>query len=389
VNSVVLRSVDFEAPLPAAAAQHEKSRAAVRHAISFRGVSKTYDGRVFAVRNLDLDVIEGEFLTLLGPSGSGKTTSLMMLAGFESPSAGVITLGGVPIQGLPPHKRGLGVVFQNYALFPHMSVAENIGYPLKIRGASRSEIATRVGEVLDLVRLGGFERRKPMQLSGGQQQRIALARALSFRPKVVLMDEPLGALDRKLREQLQTEIKRIHEHLGVTIVYVTHDQSEALTMSDRIAVFHQGLIRQIDTPTAIYERPNCSFVANFLGENNHLHGVVEAMENTHCIVQLDGGARVRAQPGPSMRIGERTTLSIRPEKVHLRPAAAITNRFQASVMERIYLGDRLRVRVSVAGTEDFHIHLETHDHLAAGQLIDIGWMASDCWALDPMESKGS
>jgi len=384
-----LRSVDFDVSAPVMAEAQGRSEAGARHAISFRGVSKTYDGRSFAVRNLDLDVVEGEFLTLLGPSGSGKTTSLMMLAGFESPSAGVISLAGAPIQNLPPHKRGLGVVFQNYALFPHMSVAENIGYPLKIRGASKAEIATRVGEALDLVRLSGFERRQPTQLSGGQQQRIALARALSFKPKVVLMDEPLGALDRKLREQLQTEIKRIHEHLGVTIVYVTHDQSEALTMSDRIAVFHQGLIRQIDTPSAIYERPSCSFVANFLGENNHLQGTVESLEDAHCVVRLDSGAQVRAQPGPSMQIGERTTLSIRPEKVRMRPTGAVANRFQTTVLERIYLGERLRVRVSVAGSRDFYIHAETHGEFSVGQPIDIGWMTSDCWALDSMEPKGS
>jgi putative spermidine/putrescine transport system ATP-binding protein len=198
----------------------------------------------------------------------------MMLAGFEAPSVGEILLEGRPITTVPPHLRGFGVVFQNYALFPHMTVAENIAYPLKVRGVAKPEIAARVRDAVDLVQLQGFETRRPSQLSGGQQQRVALARALGFNPRLVLMDEPLGALDKKLREQLQLEIRRIHHRLGVTLVYVTHDQNEALTMSDRIAVFQDGVIRQIDTPARIYAQPTCSFVASFIGENNQLHGVV-------------------------------------------------------------------------------------------------------------------
>ena len=216
--------------------------------VRFVGIGKTYDGVTSVVDNLDLDIERGEFLTLLGPSGSGKTTTLMMLAGFETPTAGEILLDGKPLSRLPPYKREIGMVFQNYALFPHMTLAENIGFPLSVRGVAKDEIARRVDRALDMVQLGGFGSRRPAQLSGGQQQRIAVARALVFEPKLVLMDEPLGALDKQLREQMQLEIRRLHQRLGVTMVYVTHDQAEALTMSDRIAVFHRGKIQQLDRP---------------------------------------------------------------------------------------------------------------------------------------------
>src|SRR5574343_815919 len=223
--------------------------------VRFAGVQKTYDGLSLVVRSLDLDIQRGEFLSLLGPSGSGKTTTLMMLAGFESPTAGEILLDGAPITRTPPHKRNFGMVFQNYALFPHMSVADNVAYPLTVRKVPKAEIATRVAKALDMVQLGGKGERFPGQLSGGQQQRVALARALVFEPQLVLMDEPLGALDKQLREHMQMEIKHIHQRLGVTVVYVTHDQGEALTMSDRVAVFHQGEIQQIAPPRELYETP--------------------------------------------------------------------------------------------------------------------------------------
>src|SRR5574343_905767 len=223
--------------------------------VRFAGVQKTYDGLSLVVRSLDLDIQRGEFLSLLGPSGSGKTTTLMMLAGFESPTSGEILLDGHPITKTPPHKRNFGMVFQNYALFPHMSVADNVAYPLTVRKVPKAEIATRVAKALDMVQLGGKGERFPGQLSGGQQQRVALARALVFEPQLVLMDEPLGALDKQLREHMQMEIKHIHQRLGVTVVYVTHDQGEALTMSDRVAVFHQGEIQQIAPPRELYETP--------------------------------------------------------------------------------------------------------------------------------------
>ena len=258
--------------------------------VRFVGIGKTYDGVSRVIDDLHLDVERGEFLTLLGPSGSGKTTTLMMLAGFETPTAGEILLEGKPLSRLPPYKRQIGMVFQNYALFPHMTVAENIGFPLSVRSMARDEIAQRVERVLDMVQLTGFGGRRPAQLSGGQQQRIAVARALVFEPKLVLMDEPLGALDKQLREQMQLEIRRLHQRLGVTMVYVTHDQAEALTMSDRIAVFHRGKIQQLDGPEQLYETPVNAFVARFIGENNRFEGSLQSVTGTRCSVRIAGDA---------------------------------------------------------------------------------------------------
>src|SRR5438034_5007003 len=250
--------------------------------VRFVGIGKTYDGVMRIVDALDLDIERGEFLTLLGPSGSGKTTTLMLLAGFETPTAGEILLEGKPLSRVPPYQRNIGMVFQNYALFPHMTIAENIGFPLSVRGVPAADIAKRVGRALDMVQLGGFGARRPAQLSGGQQQRTAVARALVFEPKLILMDEPLGALDKQLREQMQFEIRHLHQRLGVTMVYVTHDQSEALTMSDRIAVFHRGKIQQLGDPERIYEEPRNAFVARFVGENNRFEGKLESAGNGRC-----------------------------------------------------------------------------------------------------------
>ncbi|HOV04672.1 MAG TPA: polyamine ABC transporter ATP-binding protein, partial [Kaistiaceae bacterium] len=262
--------------------------------VRFDKVDKSYDGRLLVVQGLDLDILRGEFLTLLGPSGSGKTTTLMMLAGFEAPTRGSILLEGADITRTPPHRRGLGMVFQNYALFPHMTVAENLAFPLEVRRVGRAETEAAVARALDMVRLTGYGERRPIQLSGGQQQRVALARALVFEPKLVLMDEPLGALDKQLREHMQYEIKHIHERLGVTVVYVTHDQEEALTMSDRVAVFNDGRIQQIDAPRTIYEHPDTAFVAQFIGENNRIEGKVAMISEGLAEVVLADGARVVA-----------------------------------------------------------------------------------------------
>ena len=223
--------------------------------VRFDRVQKSYDGESLVIKDLNLDVVAGEFLTILGPSGSGKTTCLMMLAGFEAATHGEIYLNDRPINRVAPHRRDIGMVFQNYALFPHMTVAENLAFPLQVRKFSRPDIEARVARVLDMIRLSGFEGRRPAQLSGGQQQRVAVARALVFEPALVLMDEPLGALDRNLREEMQYEIKHIHETLGVTVIYVTHDQSEALTLSTRIAVFNDGVIQQLASPNVLYEKP--------------------------------------------------------------------------------------------------------------------------------------
>ena len=229
-------------------------------AVRFEKVQKSYDGEIMVVKDLNLDIAPGEFLTMLGPSGSGKSTCLMMLAGFEPATNGEIYLNDKGINSVPPNKRGIGMVFQNYALFPHMSVAENLAFPLKVRGLSGSEIDKKVKHALDMVELGAFGNRRPAQLSGGQQQRVAVARGLVFEPDLILMDEPLGALDKQLREQMQYEIKHIHENLGVTVVYVTHDQTEALTMSDRVAVFEDGRIQQLSPPDELYESPQMSYI---------------------------------------------------------------------------------------------------------------------------------
>ena len=264
--------------------------------VAFEHVQKSYDGENLVVKDLNLDIGQGEFLTMLGPSGSGKTTCLMMLAGFETATHGDIRLAGKPINNIPPHKRGIGMVFQNYALFPHMTVGENLAFPLQVRKLPKSETEAKVKRALDMVQMGAFAGRRPAQLSGGQQQRIALARALVFEPELVLMDEPLGALDKQLREHMQFEIKHIHEQLGVTVVYVTHDQGEALTMSDRIAVFNDGRIQQLAPPEDLYERPENGFVAQFIGENNTLEGTVETIGDRICTVRLGDGSVIDALP---------------------------------------------------------------------------------------------
>jgi len=353
--------------------------------VSFRRVQKTYDGEQLVVKDLNLDIRRGEFLTMLGPSGSGKTTSLMMLAGFEVPTHGEITLAGHSLRDTPPHKRDIGVVFQNYALFPHMTVEENIAFPLSVRRVSKGEQKARVRKALDVVKLGALGSRRPGQLSGGQQQRVALARALVFEPKLVLMDEPLGALDKQLREHMQIEIKHIHENLGLTVVYVTHDQSEALTMSNRIAVFHEGVVQQLDSPQGLYERPNNSFVANFIGENNMLGGTLEGVEGDACRVRLDDGTLILARPGCGEGSGRRVSLSLRPEKVDIEPQGETANRLPATVKETIYHGDHMRVRLDVLGNDDFTVKMRYRANRAVpkpGETLSIGFSARDCLALD-------
>ena len=260
--------------------------------VKFENVDKSYDGKQLVVKGLDLDIEEGELVTMLGPSGSGKTTCLMMLAGFETPTNGQIYLDNKVISDIPPHKRGIGMVFQNYALFPHMTVYENLAFPLRVRKIPKDEADKKVDKALSMVSLQGFEARMPMQLSGGQQQRVAVARSLVFDPKLVLMDEPLGALDKNLRESMQYEIKHIHESIGVTVVYVTHDQTEALTMSNRIAVFNDGKVQQLSSPDELYERPVNSFVAEYIGENNTLGGEFNDISDDKCKVILDWGNEI-------------------------------------------------------------------------------------------------
>jgi putative spermidine/putrescine transport system ATP-binding protein len=352
--------------------------------VEFERVQKSYDGETLVVKDLNLGIRKGEFVTMLGPSGSGKTTCLMMLAGFETATHGEIKLGGVAINNIPPHKRGIGMVFQNYALFPHMTVGENLAFPLEVRKLGKAEIDEKVKRALDMVKMGDFRGRRPAQLSGGQQQRIALARALVFGAELVLMDEPLGALDKQLREHMQFEIKAIHENLGVTVVYVTHDQSEALTMSDRIAVFDDGVIQQLADPATLYERPDNAFVAQFIGENNKLNGKVVAVENGTASVELAGNVRVQAVAVNCGGVGNNTMLSIRPERVLIGDDSA-PNVMEGHVVELIYLGDHIRCRMEVAGTDDFIVKIaNSHAHAAlrVGLRTPVGWVTEDCRALD-------
>jgi len=340
--------------------------------VTFTGVQKTYDGKNLVVRDLNLEIQQGEFLSLLGPSGSGKTTTLMMLAGFESPTAGEISLSGVPITRTPPHKRNFGMVFQNYALFPHMTVADNIAYPLTVRKLSAADQKAKVDRALDMVQLGAMGDRYPSQLSGGQQQRVALARALVFDPQLVLMDEPLGALDKQLREHMQIELKALHRRLGVTFVYVTHDQSEALTMSDRVAVFNDGLIQQIDTVTSLYETPSNRFVAGFVGDSTVLQGQLASIDGTQCTVRMANGVTLQGANVNQAKTGDTVQCSIRPERLHIA-AAAGANTFAAKVLDTIYFGDHLRLRCAVEGQAEATIKMAlAHDQLPTiGQTIHI------------------
>jgi len=356
--------------------------------VVFDRVQKSYDGETLVVKDLNLSIGKGEFLTMLGPSGSGKTTCLMMLAGFETATHGEIRLDGRNINVVPPHKRGIGMVFQNYALFPHMTVGENLSFPLEVRGMGKDEREKKIMRALDMVQMGAFANRRPAQLSGGQQQRIALARALVFEPELVLMDEPLGALDKQLREHMQFEIKHLHESLGITVVYVTHDQGEALTMSDRVAVFNDGRIQQLAPPDELYELPDNSFVAQFIGENNKLYGTIEEITGGRALVRLETGELIDATPVNVSRKGQKTLVSIRPERVEFKPEMLPegAHTIEAEVMEFIYMGDLYRTRLRVAGVEDFVIKSRNtlgQRRLMPGEKIKIGWAPADARALDP------
>jgi len=355
--------------------------------VRFEHIEKSYDGETLVVKDLNLDIARGEFVTMLGPSGSGKTTCLMMLSGFETPTNGEIYLEDRPIGSIPPHKRNIGFCFQNYALFPHMTISENIAYPLHVRKMPKDEIEKKVSKILEMIELPGFEGRRPAQLSGGQKQRIALARALVFEPQLVLMDEPLGALDKNLREQMQFEIKAIHENFGLTVVYVTHDQSEALTMSNRIAVFEDGIIQQISTPDVLYEKPENAFVAQFIGENNRLSGKVIAIDGDKCTVEVEGRT-IKALKVNVNEVGENTSLSLRPERVTVDPEeGSLENIFEGTVRQLIYLGDHIRTRVNVCGNNDFVIKVpNSYGHLVVNRdhKIKVGWSYEDCRALDAL-----
>ncbi len=354
--------------------------------VKFAKVDKSYDGKVLVVKDLNLDIAEGEFITMLGPSGSGKTTCLMMLAGFETPTNGEIYLDGNPISNIPPHKRGIGMVFQNYALFPHMTVYENLAFPLKVRKIKKDEIDTKVDKALSMVSLSGYGARMPGQLSGGQQQRVAVARALVFDPAVVLMDEPLGALDKNLRESMQYEIKHIHESIGVTVVYVTHDQGEALTMSNRIAVFNDGKVQQLSSPDKLYEEPVNSFVAEFIGENNTFNGQVTDISEGKCKVILDSGTEIISNPIRVNSKGEKTIVSLRPERAIINPEDKMENKHKGKIEEVIYHGDHTRVRLNLLGNKEFILKVPNSSvrmDIKVGNDLQVGWDSRDARALDP------
>ncbi len=320
--------------------------------VDIDGVSKRFD-RVVALDDVSLTFAEGEFFGLLGPSGSGKTTLLRSIAGFVEPEAGAIRIDGADIRDMPVHRRDIGMVFQNYALFPHMSVYENVAFGLAVRGVAGAEIAERVRAILALVRLAGYEERRPRQLSGGQQQRVALARALITRPRVLLLDEPLGALDRRLRQEMQIELKSIQREVGITTAFVTHDQEEALTLSDRIAIFNEGRVVQVGAPSAVYERPETVFAAGFLGDANFFAGRAAGRG----AVLVDGqGTLLTADPLPAD--GAPVTLAVRPEKIALAaadaapaPAGAPQNRLDGRVVQSVYSGNSITYKIAVAGAE--------------------------------------
>ena len=352
--------------------------------VAFERVQKTYDGRTLVVEDLNLAVRRGEFLTMLGPSGSGKTTTLMMLGGFEQPTSGRILLEGQAVERLPPERRDIGFVFQNYALFPHMTVAENVGFPLRYRGIRGGEAKRRVEEALSMVKLTGLGERRPAQLSGGQQQRVALARAMVFKPKLILMDEPLGALDKQLREHMQVEIRRIQQQLGITMVYVTHDQSEALTMSDRIAVFHEGRIQQLSDPMTLYDRPENRFVAGFIGDNNTLACEFAGTENGLGVVRMPDGTRLFTT-GPSGQARADLTVSLRPERLGLDgpDRKNAENRIPARVLDRTFLGDRVRLTLEAFGSERIVASVPAAEGAAIlpGSSIGMACFAADCRTL--------
>lgn len=347
--------------------------------LSLQNLTKHY-AEVLAVDNMNLEIEAGEFLTLLGPSGSGKTTTLMMIAGFVIPTSGDILLDSQSIVTMPPFKRNLGMVFQNYSLFPHMDVYKNIAFPLQMRHLPKSEIGPRVKTVLELCRLPGMEHRRSNQLSGGQQQRVALARALVYEPSILLLDEPLGALDLKLRQELQLELKHLHEELGVTIIYVTHDQGEALTMSDRIVVMNNGAIQQIGPPGELYRRPTNSFVANFIGESNLFTGSV-LLDGQTCIMEIGDGLRISGVLRDSEVNPKEATMVIRPESIVLvSEPDSLPNTFEGVVEEAIYLGEITKYRIQLGSSITVTANWQNRggvQQFKRGDKVRVGWLVED------------
>ena len=362
--------------------------------VDIKDVNKIY-GTNHVVKDLNLQVEEGEFLTLLGSSGCGKTTTLRMIAGFEEPTTGSIRVEGEPIEDKEPYERNVNTVFQSYALFPHMTIFDNVAYGLKMKKVPKKEMKERVLEMLEMVQLAGFEKRYPSQLSGGQKQRVAIARALINRPKVLLLDEPLGALDLKLRKQMQLELKRLQKKLNITFIYVTHDQEEALTMSDRIAVMHDGVMDQIGSPTEIYERPATKFVATFIGETNVFDGTIRSIENGRAVVSIENGeitSSGREEEGEEKNTGfsinEFVTVSVRPEKMHFSPEPVDGFNVPAMVKDYIYLGSVIKcIAVLPNGNEIKMEKLAGEEFPAIGEKIFIYWTPEDAVLIHSLDNR--
>ncbi len=354
-------------------------------AIELKDIRKSY-GDVVAVDGVSLEIADGEFFSMLGPSGCGKTTTLRVIAGFAAPDGGEVVLGGAPATHVPPHRRDVNTVFQQYALFPHMTVRDNVGFGLRVRKKGRAETHRAVADALAMVRLHGCEGRKPSELSGGQQQRVALARALVNRPSVLLLDEPLAALDLKLRQEMRDELKRLQGEVGITFVYVTHDQDEAMALSDRIAVMRAGRIEQVGSGLDVYERPATRFVADFIGATNFLEVEVLTLAAGSAAGEV-GGTRVEARPGPGIRVGDRALLTFRPERASLArvaDAAGPAKGMPGTVSGRTYLGAHVEYRVAVTPDDDLTVVAPSHSDAAAlqpGDAVAVAWSAEDAWML--------
>ncbi|WP_019996800.1 ABC transporter ATP-binding protein [Aureimonas ureilytica] len=357
------------------------SRQVIGSSIAVRDVVKTY-GSFRAADNISLDVQPGEFITLLGPSGSGKTTLLNLVAGFQKINGGEILVDGRPIHNVPTHRRGFGMVFQSYALFPNMTVTQNVAFPMRMAGLDRQTTERRVAETLEMMRLSEHAAKLPTQMSGGQQQRVAIARAIVMRPKVVLMDEPLSALDRRLRESIQIELRDLHQRLGSTILFVTHDQGEALTMSDRIAVLDGGRIVQVGNPVDIYRHPANRFVASFVGESNLIDAEIMQKRGSTMTLRTRGGYVFAAESASGIDVG-RATVLVRPERIVVGDAP-LANTMPVTVTSALFLGEILRIEARTASGETLLIRsADGADRRlpSVGETLHVGWRAEDCWVL--------
>jgi spermidine/putrescine transport system ATP-binding protein len=351
-------------------------------AVELSGVTKRF-GEFVAVDDLSLDIYEGEFFSLLGPSGCGKTTTLRMIAGFEEPTEGGISVDGEPVRGVPPYRRPVNTVFQSYAIFPHLNVFDNVAFGLRRNGVKGEELHKRVTDACEMVQLSGFEKRKPNALSGGQQQRVALARALVNRPKVLLLDEPLGALDLKLRKEMQLYLKDLQHEVGITFIYVTHDQEEALTMSDRIAVMNEGKVQQVADPPTLYELPRNRFVADFIGQTNVFSGTVEAVSDERVALRTPSGEKVEATAGEvGMEVGSEAHAAVRPEKVRFGKEG--DNASKARIRQIVYLGASTQYIAELPGGEKLVLYQQNtreDENPEVGEEVTVAWDARNCLIL--------